>query len=189
MIEIDKLYNFVCQKITDNTIVVSYVIDLLNTPSYMVSPFIEGWFWSTKTRDLINYTFDVLIANYLLNAISNFDKCNGTVYDIIRNHFENSVSEEENYMNYSELRIYPNNISISQISNILENYMNGVKEIIFINDENAFDVFLKNLTDIFKKRKICNYKGNIILNYDGDPKINVVEGKLSLFNFEWEYQR
>lgn len=121
------------------------------------------------------------------HIISNFDKCNGTVYDIIRNHFENSVSEEENYMNYSELRIYPNNISISQISNILENYMNGVKEIIFINDENAFDVFLKNLTDIFKKRKICNYKGNIILNYDGDPKINVVEGKLSLFNFECYY--
>ena len=60
MTEIDKLYNSVSQKITDNTIMVSYVIDLLNIPSYMVSPFMEGWFWSGKTKDLINYTFDVI---------------------------------------------------------------------------------------------------------------------------------
>lgn len=74
MTEIDKLYNSVSQKITDNTIMVSYVIDLLNIPSYMVSPFTEGWFWSGKTKDLINYTFDVLIANYLLNTILIYKK-------------------------------------------------------------------------------------------------------------------
>lgn len=95
MIEIDKLYNFVCQKITDNTIVVSYVIDLLNTPSYMVSPFIEGWFWSTKTRDLINYTFDVLIANYLLNAILIYKKID--IEDDVT--FEIALNTYANYFN------------------------------------------------------------------------------------------
>ena len=74
MTEIDKLYNSVSQKITDNTIMVSYVIDLLNIPSYMVSPFMEGWFWSGKTKELINYTFDALIANYLLNTILIYKK-------------------------------------------------------------------------------------------------------------------
>lgn len=139
--------------------------------------------------DLISENALMLKLGKIFNKYktSNCDKCNGKLYDIIRNHFENACNQEENYLNYSELRIYSSSISISDISNFIECYMSGIKEIIFINDKNALYLIQKNLNDLFKERKICVEGGNIVLNSNSGPNIEITNDKISLFNFECYY--
>ena len=76
MKNLDLIIKNVNKEIEENTIMINYSIDLNDIPPFMCSPFLDGWFWSKNTNDIVKYTFEILIANYLLNDVMAFREFN-----------------------------------------------------------------------------------------------------------------
>ena len=115
------------------------------------------------------------------------DKCSGSVYDVIRNHFENKFTDEDNYYNYSELRAYVDPLKVSDISNIIERYSLGVKEIVFVKDLDSLELLCKNINDLYSTKRISFLNGEICLNSDDKSSFSVKNNRLTAFNFEAFY--
>lgn len=115
-----------------------------------------------------------------------YDKMVGNVYKTCRLYFENSVSDESNKEShpYSELRIYPNNISLTDIDSIATAYFQGVKQLIFVADEEAVIQLAKNIVSKFDTEGILLKGRNFILNAQKENEFKLREGAVSFFNFE-----
>lgn len=115
-----------------------------------------------------------------------YDKMVGNVYKTCKLHFENSVSSESNkeIMPYSELRIYPENISLTDVDSIVTSYFQGVKQSIFVATEEAVIRITQNIMNKFDAEGVLLKGRNFILNAQQENEFRLREGAVSFFNFE-----
>ena len=83
MDKIKTIIDNVRKDVTEDTIMVSYSIDI-DAPAFMCSPYDENWIWSKKTIDLNKFLYDVLVPEYLINlvAIFNSDRVEDKFYSL-----------------------------------------------------------------------------------------------------------
>lgn len=94
-----------------------------------------------------------------------YDKMVGDVYITCRKHFE--VIEEarsEASLPYSELRVYSNDISISDISSIVSSYFSGTKQLIFVSKEDEVKQIVRNILNKFDEDGLYLKGRNFIIN-------------------------
>lgn len=114
-----------------------------------------------------------------------FDKMVGNVYDSCRKHFEVAIDKKKDILSpYSELRIYSENISISDIENIVASYFSGVKQVVFVSNEDAVRQLIQNISNKFDAEGVFLKGRNFIVNASENNNIPVKEGSASFFNFE-----
>lgn len=115
-----------------------------------------------------------------------YDKMVGNVYKTCRLHFESSTSDESNkeMIPYSELRIYPDSISLTDIDNIANAYFKGVKQSIFVSSEEAVFQIAQNIVNKFDAEGIFLKGRNFILNAQQKNELKLREGSIGFFNFE-----
>ena len=115
-----------------------------------------------------------------------YDKMVGNVYKTCRLHFESSTSDESNkeMIPYSELRIYPNSISLIDIDNIANAYFQGIKQSIFVSSEEAVFQIAQNIMNKFDAEGIFLKGRNFILNAQQKNELKLREGSVGFFNFE-----
>ena len=115
-----------------------------------------------------------------------YDKMVGNVYKTCRLHFESSTSDEsyKEMIPYSELRIYPNSISLIDIDNIANAYFQGIKQSIFVSSEEAVFQIAQNIMNKFDAEGIFLKGRNFILNAQKKNELKLREGSVGFFNFE-----
>lgn len=109
----------------------------------------------------------------------------GDVYITCRKHFE--VIEEarsEASLPYSELRVYSNDISISDISSIVSSYFSGTKQLIFVSKEDEVKQIVRNILNKFDEDGLYLKGRNFIINSNKKNEVKIKDGKVSFFNFE-----
>ena len=114
-----------------------------------------------------------------------YDKMVGDVYITCRKHFE--VIEEarsEASLLYSELRVYSNDISISDISSIVSSYFSGTKQLIFVSKEDEVKQIVRNILNKFDEDGLYLKGRNFIINSNKKNEVKIKDGKVSFFNFE-----
>lgn len=119
-----------------------------------------------------------------------YDKTVGEVYGICRRHFETEFTISESnlrYDPYSELRVYPNNITISEIDEIIKLYFSGIKQIIFVDDIISLEKITQNICGKLDTSGILLCGKNFLLNSQNKNTIRSKDGKVSFFNFEAYY--
>lgn len=118
-----------------------------------------------------------------------YDKMVGDVYKKSRLHFETKTDERNNkdIMPYSELRIYPNTLSLADIETIVTFYFKGVKQSIFVSDEGAVEQIVQNIVKKFDTEGIYLKGRNFILNAQKKNELKINNGSISFFNFEAFY--
>lgn len=131
--------------------------------------------------------FAMKIANvYQKTNQPTYDKTVGDVYKTCRLHFENDVSigDEKIENAYSELRTFPEIVTISDVNEIVERYFKGTKQIIFVNDKDSAKLLIQNILKKLDDDGIYLKSGNFILNSKEKNSINVFNGHCNFFNFE-----
>lgn len=120
------------------------------------------------------------------NKVKNTDKMSGVVYDTIRRHFENNFDEisDIGVPNYSELRVYSNIMTVSDIDDVVINYTSGTKQIIFVNTKDELEILAYNINKYFEKNRVSSKGNNLVLNTSDKETVVVRNNKLSVFNFE-----
>lgn len=115
-----------------------------------------------------------------------YDKMVGDVYKTCRIHFESSAFDEESkeITPYSELRIYPNNITLADIDSIVNAYFKGVKQSIFVSNEESASQIAHNILNRFNADGILLKGRNFILNALQKNELKIRDGVISFFNFE-----
>lgn len=114
------------------------------------------------------------------------DKTSGIVYDTIRKHFESITFDNPEFKdeNYSELRIYSNKLTISDIEEIVSNYKKGIKETIFVSSIEELEVIADNVNKNFIQNNIVYSKGQLLMNSSLKSDIKVLNKRINIFNFE-----
>ena len=112
-----------------------------------------------------------------------YDKMVGNVYKTSRLHFETTTDDKnnENIMPYSELRIYPNKLSLIDIEDIVTSYFQGVKQTVFVTDEDTVDQIAQNIMKKFDTEGIYLKGRNFILNAQKKNELKINEGSISFF--------
>lgn len=115
-----------------------------------------------------------------------YDKMVGDVFKTCRLHFETSVLEESNKQltPYSEMRIYPNDVSLADVESVVNAYFKGVKESIFVSREDDAHYIVQNIFNRFDEEGILLKGRNFVLNSNKKNEFKVKEGRVSFFNFE-----
>ncbi len=119
-----------------------------------------------------------------------YDKIAGNVYNTCRLHFETMEMIEldvDELKAYSELRIYPENITISDIDEIIKSYFLGTKQIVFVSKMEEVERLTQNIVKKFDKNGIYLYKNNFILNSQKVNDVKSKNGYIGFFNFEAHY--
>ena len=135
MKKLDDIANAVYQNIEEDSIMVYYSADLNNIPSFMCSPFSDGWFSSKNTKDLVSYIFEIIIANYLLDSVMAF----GDYDKIIEDDFDFKQS----------LKVYINNKTMNESRKV---YIKKLEDLYFsnINQNLTYLEFVKLLIELEK---------------------------------------
>lgn len=112
--------NKINNKMTEKTHVISYVIDLLDIPPFMCSPFLEGWIWGENLHELLNYLFEELIGPYLSNSL------------LLSSDVDLEKLDELSFLETTKIYInlVPN--SKNDINSLIEEYMNINNKITYI---------------------------------------------------------
>lgn len=114
----------------------------------------------------------------------NSDKMNKSCVLEIRKLFENEETYfDDEKIDYSNLSIFPNGISLVQIDEIINNYFKGVKQIVFVNDQEVLKKIIDNLLPEFNKRNIVFESGSLSISSES-MSISEDSTKVSFFNFE-----
>ena len=95
--------------------------------------------------------------------------------------FKLSVIDNKNKP-YSKLSIFPNGINENLIHAIIDDYFDGVKQIVFVSEQMEFDVFLRCLSDSFKLYNIDLKKNNLKVGYETGIKVSKYKDAFSTFN-------
>lgn len=134
----------------------------------------DGMAFAKKLREL----------QYVAKQV-NYDKMNKQVFNTVRNHFENlSDKADIDKSPYSQLSIFPSQLRVSNIENIIRSYFAGTKQIIFLQNKEDMEQLAANLSNKLKEENISITKGGLTFEPNGNHVVNIVNSKLSLFNFE-----
>lgn len=114
-----------------------------------------------------------------------YDKMVGNVYDLCRKHFEVTIDKKSSSETpYSELRIYPKDISLSDIDNIVKAYFSGVKQSVFVSNEYEVKQIVQNVYSKFDIEGLYLKGRNFIINSNEKNSISIKNSSVSFFNFE-----
>ena len=115
-----------------------------------------------------------------------YDKMVGNVYRTCRSHFETNINENTNKESapYSELRIYPHGISLADIEVIVNAYFNGVKQSIFVSEEDFVSQIAQNIINKFDEQAIYLNGRDFVLNSSKKNELRMKNGAVNFFNFE-----
>lgn len=92
MKKLEAIASKVYEEINEKSVTVYFNADLNDIAPFMCSPFNEGRFWLNNTKDLVNYIFEIIIANYLINDVMAFGDFN-------------NIDKELSYFNFVQLLI------------------------------------------------------------------------------------
>lgn len=87
MKKLETIASKVYEEINEKSMTVYFNADLNDIAPFMCSPFNEGWFWANNTKDLVNYIFEIIIANYLINdvmAFGDFNNIDNEDFDFLK---------------------------------------------------------------------------------------------------------
>ena len=116
---------------------------------------------------------------------NHFDKMNNKLFNVVRGHFENDIKNEEaNSVAYSELRIYPNKINITDVDKIVYNYFSGVKQVVFLSNEDDMSLLASNISAKLNEQGISINKDGLALSAGGKVDIKIKDGRFGLFIFD-----
>lgn len=135
MKKLEDIANKVYEKINEKSVVVHFTADLNDIAPFMCSPFNEGWFWANNTKDLVNYLFEIIIANYLINdvmAFGDFNNIDDEDFDFLQ-----SIDIYKKYKTMNKQRT-------KSIDTLLDLYNSN------INKDLSYFEFVKLLIDIEK---------------------------------------
>lgn len=108
--------------------------------------------------------------------------------DIRRYYEPKFYIDDVDYINtllpYSKLLIYPDTISDIEIENVIKEYFQGVKTIVFLNDSENLERVLRALNLGLKSRNIEYKKNNLALGYNEGIPENKGKDSFRIFNFE-----
>lgn len=174
--------------------------------SVVCYPFIsEKEYFSKKLnivsgKDFTIFSDDLLDASRLGQKINNvFIKkrpLNSTPLDdsaisMIRQHFEPSYKVKEDVVfdvsnQYSVLKIYGQELSDEDSSELIRAYFSGTKIIVFVSSQSDLEKLVEKLQEEFLKRKIVADKGNIRLERLNETSVELKVGlkRFRIFNFE-----
>lgn len=114
-------------------------------------------------------------------------------YDLmvrIRKHLEPDfkVSTEDNREKaYSKVSIFTTGLGEEQYENVISEYFNGVKQIVFVSEQTDFTTFLKKLNESFKLHNVEYKKNNLKVGYEEGITITKYTDTFSAFNFSLYY--
>lgn len=117
------------------------------------------------------------------------DKLVGEVYKTSRLHFEPTIVQciNSNIEPYSELRIYKNNIEITDIDMIIKSYFKGIKQTVFLSKKEEIQQIAQNIYSKFNSEGIYFKGRSFIINSDKENEIKNHKDYIGLFNFEVFY--
>lgn len=114
-----------------------------------------------------------------------YDKMVGGVYDSCRKHFEVAIDKKNSAEDpYSELRIYPKDISLSDIESIVTAYFSGIKQSVFVSNEDTAKQIVQNISSKFDTEGLYLKRRNFIINSSEENNVSVKNGNINFFNFE-----
>lgn len=130
----------------------------------------------------------------LFNQMHNvpFDKLEDYTYDAVRHHFEPTYTVKPpmpTAVPYSALSVFAESLSVMSISNIIDSYFDGTKQIIFTNHKDDLEVLAKRITETFISKHIKVNGGSLEFGAvdTSESLVSVKNGKISIFNFEATY--
>lgn len=107
----------------------------------------------------------------------------------IRQHFEPNIVIEENKdgkvsFPYSVVSVFPKGINKKDILEVLDNYFNGTKQIIFTDNRNGIKELIESLQQEYDKRHIFINGNKLSLNVKEQKEVKKNKGAYRTFNFE-----
>lgn len=168
-------------------------------------PFISREEYKNSHLDIISeesYTIfkdDLENSEFLNNKILNVFSINNIIphsdfsYDImlrIRRSLEPDIKEaiEENkVLPYSKLYILIQNISDTDVEELIDGYFSGVKTIVFVGDNSVYEKLTFALNVGLKSHNIDYKKNNLYVGYDKGVLSDYDRESFKIFNFELYY--
>lgn len=114
-----------------------------------------------------------------------FDKMNKRLLQIVRSHFENL--NEKNGLEeppYSQLSVFPSQITLTGVNNIVDSYCNGVKQIVFLKNYEDMQLLASSISDRFQSERIALMGGQLSINPEGTQRISICNDHFSIFLFD-----
>ena len=114
-------------------------------------------------------------------------------YDLmvrIRKHLEPDfkvIKEAIKDKEYSKLSIFTNCIDEENYENVISEYFRGVKQIIFVSEQDSFTTFLNKLNDSLKSHNVEFKKNNLKVGYEEGITISKYMDSFLAFNFSLYY--
>ena len=84
---------------------------------------------------------------------------------------------------YSKLRVFPDEVSSDIAKLIVEEYFDGIKQIVFVSSKKDFDLIISRLNSGLKEHNIDFVKNEVHVGFEKGISSNNSEDSLSVFNF------
>ena len=108
-------------------------------------------------------------------------------FALLRHHFEPNYDLkqdlEELNPGYSRLRVIPGELSDACITEIVEEYFKGIKEIVFVDDIEKLKSIILAADKHFQAKKISPYKNGLVVGYK-EQDFSEIKNDYMIFNFE-----
>ena len=133
--------------------------------------------------------YQKFVNRYNVDKGAKHDELTGKNVALIRHHFEPNydLKSEKKVLNpgYSRLRILCDELNDNAAKIIIDEYFNGIKEIVILDSQESFNMLVQMLNQRFLMRNIHPAKGNLdVGKEDFSSKVN--GSHFSIFNFEIE---
>lgn len=172
--------------------------------SLVCYPFISEQQYSEKGLNIVSEVNETIFKEDLLDTSKLFqkfagrynidkgvrhDELNAKRFALLRHHFEPNydLKTDVEILNpgYSRLRIVRNQITDREVSEIIDEYFKGIKEIVFVCSRESLRKLVCEIDQQFAVRKIYPDQGDLKI---GTKRISVddIEDQFHIFNFEIE---
>jgi len=133
--------------------------------------------------------YQKFIGQYNLSKGRTHDELDSKRFALLRHYFEPNydLKTEEKVLNpgYSRLRVFTNIISSEAVSEIIDEYFRGIKEIVFVSSKDELQLILNALNEGFLNKKIYPDKNNIAIGVKAID-FSSIEENYTIFNLEIE---
>lgn len=83
----NEIVKKVNQEINEESITVYFQAELNEVAPFMCNAYDEGWLWSNETKNIVNYVFEIIITNFLVDslmAFEDYDQIDMDNYDFLK---------------------------------------------------------------------------------------------------------
>ena len=97
------------------------------------------------------------------------------------------INNEQKILPYSKFICLPGRVDSSRCEGIAESYFDGIKNIVFVDQRDSFDLMLDNLDTLLKKHNVGYKKNNLYVGYKAIGNEERKKDSFRIFNFEMYY--